>query len=296
MFLDQILWVTTHSRAGHGRQICIYRHPSHLRVEETSRLPAGVSLVVPAWNEERRLPGTLSSLIPALKDRTGPYEVIVVVDGVSDRTAEVAEAFSGEGVRVLRFAHRLGKGGAIIAGIQASGYRAVGFMDADGPVPPVELLSMFDDLKSYDCVIASRKLPESRVINREPAARRWFSWVWGFLVRSLLSIPIHDTQCGAKVFRREPLLESLRKVTVTSWAFDVCLLFHLSQDHFTILERPVTWAYSEGSRLRIRSAMPTMLASLVGLRIMSLPIAEYVPKTWLSKAAVKFGFSRPAKA
>jgi dolichol-phosphate mannosyltransferase len=242
---------------------------------------AGLSLVIPAWNEEDRLARTLARYVPSLEARRDPFEIIVVVDGVQDRTADVAAEFKDRHVRLLHFPTKLGKGGAILAGVQAARYENVGYLDADGPIPPEDMFTLVERLSGFDCVVASRRIPGCRVLTQEPTFRRFVGGVWGSLVRSMLFLPVRDTQCGAKFFRRSALLPVLKAVVVTNWAFDVSLLYHLRKSGRTILEQPVTWSHHPGSRMVVAKAMPVMFVSLVGLRLMNLSFARYIPPTWI---------------
>lgn len=248
----------------------------------------GISLVIPAWNEEARLPSTLARYIPSLEARGTPYEVIVVTEGREDRTAQVADAFAGRQVRILRFPERLGKGGAIMAGVQASQYDSVGYLDADGPVEPADLLSMVDRLASADCVVASRRVPGSRAVQRPPWNRRVAGAFWSAFVQSVLFLPVRDTQCGAKVFRRSVLLEALDSVAIKNWAFDVSLLYHLWRNQRTIREVPVTWSHDPHSHLVLAKEAPIMLLSLMGLWIMNLGPARRPTPAWVRWFAVRF--------
>jgi glycosyltransferase involved in cell wall biosynthesis len=244
---------------------------------------SGLSIVIPAWNEEERLGRTLDRYLPALEVRDGPFEVIVVADGVEDRTGEVAESYGHRSVRVLRFPNQLGKGGAILEGIQASQYDSVGYVDADGPILPGDLLALADGLSDFDCMIASRFVEGSRIVDQEPRFRRFAGRLWGSLVRSVLFLKVHDTQCGAKFFRRSSLLPVLKEVAVTNWAFDVSLLYHLAKAKRTIHEQPVTWSHHEDSHLVFRSAAPKMFLSLIGLRLMNIPVSSYVPRSLVER-------------
>lgn len=228
--------------------------------------PIGVSLVVPAWNEEPRLPQTLGRYLPALESSGLPFEVIVVSDGSTDRTAEVAGAYSDRHVRVLPFPTRLGKGGAVALGFRASLYRYVGFVDADGPVAPYDLLSLVAALDQSDCSIGSR----TRVArSTRTFSRRLFSRGWNIAVRAILLLPSSDTQCGAKFFRREVLLAVLPRVKITNWAFDISLLFQLHHFGATIREVQVDWHESPGSKLAILKDVPPMIYALASVRIAS---------------------------
>ena len=249
----------------------------------------GFSIVIPAWNEEDRLRGTLDRYLPYLEGRNEPFEVIVVSDGARDRTADLARSFSHRGVRVLEFQTKLGKGGAILAGLKEANFEYVGYLDADGPIPPSELLNMVDALNQVDCVVASRWTKGSNVLRPEPLFNRVAGRIWNFLVRSLLFLPLKDTQCGAKFFRRTVLAPTVRAVSLTNRAFDVDLLYHLRRDGKRLRELPVTWEHNPLTRMPIGKAIPIMFLSLVGVRIMNLPIGRKIPKKLIHWFLRKWG-------
>ncbi|MCI4355630.1 MAG: glycosyltransferase [Thermoplasmata archaeon] len=241
---------------------------------------SGFSLIIPAWNEEVRLMKTLRRYIPVLLARGAPTELIIVTDGSQDRTAEVAAGWSDSGVRVVRADNRLGKGGAIRAGIQVARFDRVGFVDADGPVPPEEVIAMFRELDNFDCVVGSRWLPKSRVVTPQPLLRRAFSRAWNLLVRATLGMPLSDTQCGAKVFRRATVEHALPNMVVTNWAFDIDLLQQIRNSGATTSEFPVTWSDDADSRLVISRAVPAMMMALLSVRLRTKPLARRIPQTW----------------
>jgi len=251
--------------------------------------PAGLSIVIPAWNEEDRLPRTLDRYLPALEARGEPYEVIIVVDGAHDRTAEVARRYAPRGVRVLEFPRKLGKGGAILAGLDAAQFEFIGYLDADGPIPPSEMYRLVDGLAVADCVVASRWVRGSVVLQQEPRFNLVAGRIWNFLVRSLLFLPIRDTQCGAKFLRRSVVGPTLRAVAMTNRAFDVDLLYHIRRGGHTLEELPVTWRHDPATRMPIGRAIPVMFLSLVGIRLMNLPLAHRVPPSWVRAFLEKWG-------
>ena len=238
---------------------------------------AGVSIVIPAWNEEDRLARTLERYLPALEARGDPFEVIVVVDGVKDRTAEVAIRYQDHHVRVLRFPNKLGKGGAILAGLRVSKFECVGYLDADGPISPQAMYELVDYLRDVDCVVASRWLRGASGVESEPAFNRLAGRAWNVLVRSLLFLPLRDTQAGAKFFKGSVVRPLLKSVTLTNRAFDVALLFHVRKDGRQVREVPVAWTHDRASRMPIARAIPVMFVSLVGVRLMNSPVGRRVP-------------------
>lgn len=250
----------------------------------------GVSIVIPAWNEEDRLARTLGKYLPALEASTIPFEVIVVVDGVRDRTAEVAGAFANRGVRVLLFPNKLGKGGAVLAGINVSKYEYVGYLDADGPISPEEMYGLVHFLDGdVDCVLASRWIRGASGVRAEPLFNRVAGRGWNFLTRSLMFLPLKDTQAGAKFFKGPVARSLLRTVTLTNRAFDVDMLYHVRKAGGRMQEVPVQWTHDDATRMPIAKAIPVMFLSLVGLRVMNSPLGPRVPPKLVSWFLSEFG-------
>lgn len=240
---------------------------------------AGVSIVIPAYNEEVRIRSTLEQYLPALERLNTPFEILVVCDGMEDKTADVAREYFHRNVKVLQFGVKLGKGGAVFAGFRRAQYDYVGFVDADGPITPSDLTRLLTILDSSDCVIASRWMKGSVVSHQEPPLKRLFSKVWIFLARAMLLLPLQDMQCGAKLMRRDVMDMALREVALTNWAFDVSLLYHINQNDYRITEVPVTWSHDPRSRMRLGKDIPVMLFSLIGVRLVNLPIfSKIFPK------------------
>ena len=237
--------------------------------------------MIPAWNEEDRLPRTLERYLPALEARSTPFEIIVVADGGADRTAEVARRYAARHVRVLEFPQKLGKGGAVLAGLREARYDQVGYLDADGPIPANQVLRMVDALAECDGVVASRWVRGSRVLRPEPLFNRFAGRAWNLLTRSLLFLPLRDTQCGAKFFRRSVVVPSLRAIALTNRAFDVDLLYHLRKRGHDLREVPVTWTHDPATRMPIGRAVPVMFLSLLAVRLMNWPISRRVPRRWV---------------
>jgi len=242
----------------------------------------GISIVIPAWNEEDRLARTLDRYLPALESRKEPFEVIVVVDGMDDRTADVAASYSARGVRVLRFPHRLGKGGAVLAGVRVSRYDYVGYLDADGPISPEQMYGLVAYLREVDCVVASRWMRGASGVEAEPLFNRVAGRAWNILTRSLLFLPIRDTQCGAKFFKGPVARSLLRTVTLTNRAFDVDVLYHVRKDGRRVIEIPVNWNHDRDTRLPIGRAIPVMFMSIVAVRLMNSPLGRHVPSKLVS--------------
>jgi hypothetical protein len=138
-------------------------------------------------------------------------------------------------------------------------------------------------------VIASRWLRGSKILRQEPVTNVIAGRVWNLLVRFILRLPLQDTQCGAKFLRRSIVETTLRAVSLTNRAFDVDLLYHVRKDGLRLKEMPVSWEHNPDSRMPIARAIPVMLASLVGVRMMNLPGGRRLPKRWADWFLLRYG-------
>jgi dolichol-phosphate mannosyltransferase len=220
------------------------------------------SLVIPAYNEERRI----TPLFDGITGFSG--ELIVVCDG-TDRTpevvAEIAARRADLTIRCLRFNHRLGKGGGVIAGLAAARAPLVGYFDADGSTSIQEMLRLFAVGQSADGAIGSRWVPGSKLTVRQGFLRRIESRGFNLLIRLLFGLSYHDTQCGAKVFRKAAIDTVLPAMTSRGFEFDVELLWRLKSAGFSIAEVPIEWQNKGDSRVEKRD-MIRMLAGLFRVR------------------------------
>jgi len=221
------------------------------------------TLVIPAYNEESRIQGLISSLAEF------PGEIIFVCDG-TDRTGDILEEYSRSHpdlrVTCLRFPSRLGKGGGIREGMLAAESEYVGFMDADGSTPLSEMAMLFGRLAEVDCAIGSRWVAGSEVPVRQGILRRVESRVFNLLIRGLFGLSFKDTQCGAKAFRRSAIRAVLPRIRSRGFEFDVELLWRMNQGGYTICEYPILWENRTDSRVK-SSDILKMLAGLCTLRL-----------------------------
>ncbi len=235
----------------------------------------GVSIVIPAWNDNARLTRTLQSYVPSLEEQNLPYEVIIVCDGDQTLPTELLPPTSHGMLRVLRFGSRLGKGGAVIAGLKRARYDRSGFVDSDGPIGPRDVVGLIRELDASDAAIAVR-VSERRIGDHRPLSRRIMSMCWSASARALFLTRVKDTQFGAKFFRTEPLQEVLSAVAIRDWAFDLDLLYHWERRGLSLREVEVDWRDDSDSRLRAVRAVPAMIVALVGLRLYHSPARRLV--------------------
>ena len=209
-----------------------------------------LSVVIPAYNEESRLPSTLAVVSEYLAGRGDPYEVLVVVNGSTDRTAEVAKAAAEHDANVRLILTSLrGKGRAVKIGVSESQGERVLFCDADLSTPIDEATALADLLDGqYQIAIASREGRGSRRVG-EPYARHLMGRVFNALVRTFAVPDVQDTQCGFKAFTRACALDLFGRQTISGFGFDVELLYLARKRGYAVREVPVTWVYRASSRV-----------------------------------------------
>lgn len=233
-----------------------------------------LSIVIPAYNEEQRLPPTLEAYLAYFEPRYGDaFELVVVVNGSRDGTERVARAqMPGHpAIRVIVEPRAIGKGGAIMMGFAAATGDLVGFVDADGATPPEAFDDLARNIGNAGAIIASRWFKESVVHPPQPLKRRVASRIFNFFVRWFFKVKIRDTQCGAKVLTRDAVRAVLPVIGITRWAFDVDLLFKLRRAGYRIVEHPTVWHDVGGSQLNISKASVEMFVAIVRLRLLYSP-------------------------
>lgn len=249
----------------------------------------GVSLVIPAYNEEHRLRPTLESYLPALRSLGIPFEVVVSVSG-DDDTWAIVEEYGCQGVRGIRSSTRLGKGQATLVGLHEARLPLVAVADADGSVPAhevVRLIQMAGDGNTV--IVASRRLDRSRVMVGAPWTKKLASDVWHALVRLLLDLPLKDAECGFKVYTREQTQMAVREVVVTNWVFDVDLLFHARQRGAILHEVAVEYRYDLRSKMELARVVGPMLLTLGGIFLVNRTrFRSLMPIGWMLQLNHRF--------
>lgn len=230
-----------------------------------------LSLVIPAYNEEQRLPATLRRVSAYLSGRSESYEVLVVVNGSTDRTADVVKAAAESDPHVrLMVTEIAGKGRAVRLGVEAAQGARIVMADADLSTPIEEVVALADRLtERYQVVIASREGSGAHR-HSEPYIRHLMGRVFNLVVRVLAVPGIQDTQCGFKAFTRECARDIFGRQRVNGFGFDVELLFIARQHGYGILEVPVTWVYSDNTRVdKVRDTI-RMFRDVIRVRLNAL--------------------------
>ena len=213
-----------------------------------------LSVVIPAYNEENRLPSTLTETIAFLKRQKYSSEIVVVSDGSIDKTKEIAERFQETfpELKVIEYFPNRGKGAAVKLGMKESrgDYRL--FMDADMAVP-VEFATKLIEIivTRYDIVIGSRESKNSKVLKHQFFFREFLGRLFSIVQRIVLGIPIRDTQCGFKIFERRVAEQLFPQVRFDCAYFDAELLFLAHKMGLSIAEVGVSWSHDGQTRLPI---------------------------------------------
>ena len=211
-----------------------------------------LSIVIPAFNEAHRLPGTLDRIEHYLQESGLPAEVIVVDDGSQDATAEVVQRHAQRWtqLRLLSAGRNGGKGSAVRLGMEAARGRYRIFSDADLSVPIEELENLMRPLRSGAGVaIASRGMRESKVELHQPWYRETMGKMFNKLVRIFVLSGLHDTQCGFKAFTAEVADRVFPVLQTPGFGFDVEVLYRAQHAGYRVVEVPTRWINSRQSRV-----------------------------------------------
>jgi glycosyltransferase involved in cell wall biosynthesis len=234
-----------------------------------SALPE-LSIVIPAYNEEKRLPPTLQRIRDYAHARAWQAEVIVVDDGSTDRTADVVREWQSQipSLRLLQNGANRGKGYSVRAGMLAARARVTLFTDADLSAPIEEADKLLAALGGgrYDVAIGSRAVDRRMILVHQSLFREFAGILFNRLVRLITGVPFVDTQCGFKAFvsaAARPVFEQQR---VTGFGFDPEILFLARKRGLRMIEVPVQWAHHPDTRVRMLRDSLRMLRELVSIR------------------------------
>jgi dolichyl-phosphate beta-glucosyltransferase len=232
-----------------------------------SKNPVFLSIIIPAYNEAHRLPGTLTKILSFLDDQTYSSEILVIENGSQDETYRIAQDYSSRHARVhvLRNNAR-GKGLAVQKGMIESQGEFRFMCDADLSMPINELNRFLPpQLENFDIAIASREAPGAVRYN-EPRYRHIVGRMFNMMIRLLALPDLQDTQCGFKCFRGEVAQELFQRQTIPGWSFDVEILYIAVQRGYQILEIPIPWFYNADSKVRVVTDSIQMGSDLLGIR------------------------------
>ena len=229
-----------------------------------------LSVIVPVYNEETRLPAALDEVTAYLDAHYPDAELIIASDGSTDATETITREFAEQSprVRLLALPHR-GKGHAVKRGMLEARGKVRLFMDVDLAVPLETIAAFVEETENSPVVIGSRSMPGSER-SGEPLSRRIGGKVIGRATRLVLGLSVADTQCGFKAFRDYAAEILFAGQRVDGFAFDAEILYLARRWNLRVIERPVTWRYGEMSTVRLRHG-PQTLAEIVRIKLRGMP-------------------------
>ncbi len=246
------------------------------------------SLIIPAYNEEKRIKPFLEDLKTKIPSN---WEVIIVCDG-TDKTAEIAKKIDDR-FRVLSFSKRLGKGGATKKGFLAATGEIIGYVDADGAIPWESIQKVFGVVLNGEKVaVGSRWMNDSKVLIRQPIARVILGRLYHYFTMLFLRVNIKDTQCGLKVYKREVITKILKDITISNLSFDTAFLYHSQKAGYSVTEIPISWKDMDGSKISPVKTSIIMLITLIGIRLahsrFSSKILKFIEINFINFSNIRF--------
>ena len=232
-------------------------------------------LLIPAYNEEERIGPVLRDYARFFtREFHADFEIVVVLNGCVDNTLGVVQEVSRDYpcVRYIEFKAPIGKGGALIEGLKlAPAADLIGYVDADGATAPEAFFDLVKNAGRADCVIASRWMDGAVIHQTQTNKRQFASRIFHLIVQCLFWMNIKDTQCGAKVMRRQVVETVHPSLRIADMAFDINLLYCIKRAGFKILEMPTVWTDKMGSKVVLGKTSLTMLLSVIRVRLIYSP-------------------------
>lgn len=227
-----------------------------------------LSLVIPLYNEEKRLALALPAVVTYLKKQRYSSELVLVDDGSRDRTLEkVARIVAAVPHQILKSEINKGKGSALKRGILASRGECVVFSDVDFSTPITELPKLLSALRKHEVAIGVRRHKESRVLRHQSAIREYLGHVFTLLTNVIATPGIIDATCGFKGFQRKTAMKLFSKSKIGRWAFDAEVLFLARKYGCSVAQVPVVWSDNQGSKVHMVQDGVLAFADLLKIRL-----------------------------
>ena len=209
------------------------------------------------YNEERRILKSISRTLQFCADQGWDFQIIIAEDGSTDNTVRIVREFESSLSRtdtffIITSQQRLGKGAAIRNALSVVQKEYVAYMDADLSADPAEFRKLIENIRDCDVVMGSRKLPGNLPPANIPLTRMLFSFFYSVLFRILFCIPVHDTQCGFKLFRRNAAEILFNDLRTSKFAFDSEIIVRAFMSGLKVKEVPIAWIHDRSSsKIRI---------------------------------------------
>jgi len=223
-----------------------------------------VSIIIPAYNEEKRMVPFIKRMSDFSKKYPVEHEVIFIDDGSTDRTLEVIKNLKWNKLRIISYKPNQGKGFAVKKGVENSKGDKIIFIDADDSISPDEIPEMVKQLNNYDVVVGTRYYDRKKV--KQPLHRLFTGTMFNLYVNFLFRINIHDNLCGFKGFKKQVADELFKNLISNRWVFDVELFYKIRKYKFKLYEMTIHWVHREDSKIKFIDILK-MVINLLKLRM-----------------------------
>ncbi len=243
---------------------------------------AKLSIVIPAYNEEKRIERTLVEYCEFFKQKIA-FEIHVIINGCKDDTIGVVKktAKKYRQVNYVDIGNVGSKGAAVNYGFKIASGELIGFVDADLATKPIafyDMVKAIDEDENVEGVIASRWMRGAKIDRKQTFTRIFAGRGFNLLVNMFFWLGIKDTQCGAKLFRKNAIKIVCEELGITKWAFDVDLLYQMKRHGFKIKEIPTEWSEPGASHIKFKTPIEMFLA-ILRLRLIYSPL-KFVVKLY----------------
>ena len=234
-----------------------------------------LSIVYPAFDEEKKISSDIVRAAEFLKSNQIEGEIIIVDDGSSDKTYEVAEEAKSEietDLIIIRHKSNLGKGFAVKSGVLNASKELILYSDVGGIVPLEQAFIGIKTLESgeADIVHGSRKLPESKIIKEQDTDRQVASWIFNTFFKRFLGVPkeLTDTQCGFKIYKNQVGKSLFSKLQTAGFLFEIEIILRAIREDYKIIEFPLSWECDRDSRINLLKTTPEVIKEVFNIKKM----------------------------
>ncbi len=224
-----------------------------------------LSIVIPCYNEEKRIVNTLKKIVNFANKKIEEYEIIIVDDGSTDLIHMILDSHLNDKIKLITLQQNMGKGYAVRIGVFNAKYKWILFTDADNSTPIKMISRLYGYTNKYKLIIGSRNLKDSRRVIKQPFYRSFSGNLFPTLVKIILGIKIKDTKCGFKLMERDTIREIFYLQKIYRFAFDVELIKNCLDNKIPIKEVAINWYNDTSSKVKIKD-MFDMFKTLWQLR------------------------------
>ena len=229
-----------------------------------------ISVVIPAFNEARRISKTLKTVSDYFGNHEFIYEIIVVNDGSTDETEQRVADLHLPNLRIIGYKANRGKGYAVNYGVKAAKGQQIIFADADNSTPFEQIERLLCYCDKYEVIIGSRYMKGSNIKLKQPLSRKIAARIGNLLIQIILLPGLSDTQCGFKMFQKKAAQEIFSRQTIWRWGFDIELLYIARKLKYKIKQVPIDWYNDEATKIQSPMVFLTTFGELLSIKLNSL--------------------------